>query len=129
MEPRVDKRHDETALAPETVRTTTTHKAAPMPAPSSALAAPRHELTEGFTRGPGYLFVCSDETEAECFSRKLFGLGLPRLPSMISGITEGETPLFLLNFQTRIIHGVFEAVGAFQTSAFAFYYSTFRYAA
>ena len=60
---------------------------------------------------PGYLFVCTSATEGECFSRQLFGLGGSRLQSMTSGITEHSTPIFLLNFKTRMVHGVFEAVG------------------
>ena len=31
---------------------------------------------------------------------------------MMSGIKEKSTPIFLLNFKSRVLYGVFEAVGA-----------------
>jgi hypothetical protein len=82
---------------------------APAPVPWVASATPSPPPISGNT--PGYLFVCTSATEAECFSRQLFGLGGSRLQSMTSGIRESSTPIFLLNFKTRIVHGVFEAVG------------------
>ena len=75
--------------------------AVPLPAAAAACVPPI----------PGYLFVCSSATEGECFQRQLFGLGAGRLQSMQSSITTGSTPVFLLNFKTRVVHGVFESVG------------------
>lgn len=87
----------------------------PAPAPAPALAPPAAtgnpstHLIPG--NMPGYMFVCSSATESECFSRQLFGLGARRLQSMVSEIRERSTPIFLLNFKKRVVHGVFEAVG------------------
>eukprot|EP01043_Picozoa_sp_COSAG02_P056031 COSAG02_NODE_6586_length_3476_cov_2.239266_2_plen_305_part_00 len=83
---------------------------APAPAPMRPTSTtPSQPPIPGNT--PGYLFVCTSATEGECFSRQLFGLGSSRLQSMANGIRESSTPIFLLNFKTRIVHGVFEAVG------------------
>ena len=85
---------------------------APAPAPAAAPArAPAPAPAADAANIPGYLFVCSSATEGECFQRQLFGLGAGRLQSMQSSITTGSTPVFLLNFKTRVVHGVFESVG------------------
>jgi hypothetical protein len=94
-------------------RTGATLRQAAAPAPQAAAQQPSAGGAAPIPDGtPGYLFVCSSATETECFSRQLFGLGAGRLKTMTSGIQEKTTPLFLLNFKTRKIHGVFEAVGA-----------------
>ena len=77
----------------------------------AAAAVPSSQPTVVPANTPGYLFVCTSATESECFSRQLFGLGGSRLQSMSSAIAQHSTPIFLLNFKTRMVHGVFEAVG------------------
>jgi len=56
----------------------------------------------------GYVFLCNNRTERECLERKLFGLPKSEW-NRVSQIKKGEI-LFLLNYQTNRLHGVFEAV-------------------
>ncbi|XP_031259804.1 B2 protein-like [Pistacia vera] len=67
--------------------------------PSEAL--PRHETIGG------YIFVCNNDTMAENLKRELFGLP-PRYRDSVRAITPG-LPLFLYNYSTHQLHGVFEA--------------------
>ena len=53
----------------------------------------------------GMIFQCSDKTYQECIDRQLFGL--PSAP--LHNIKAGVTPLFLQNFVTKELHGVFQA--------------------
>jgi len=55
----------------------------------------------------GYVFVCSSWTEGECLDKRLFGLP-DREWKRVSQIKEGDI-LFLLNYMTGHLHGVFEA--------------------
>ncbi|XP_019436138.1 PREDICTED: B2 protein-like [Lupinus angustifolius] len=57
----------------------------------------------------GYIFVCNNETMQENLERKLFGLP-PRYRDSVRAITPGM-PLFLYNFTTHKLHGIFEAAG------------------
>ncbi|XP_022970042.1 hyphally regulated cell wall protein 3-like [Cucurbita maxima] len=68
----------------------------------AAEALPRNE------RIGGYVFVCNNETMAENLKRQLFGLP-PRYRDSVRAITPG-LPLFLYNYSTHQLHGVFEAV-------------------
>jgi len=55
----------------------------------------------------GYIFICSHRTERECFERKLFAM--PKSDwNRVSQVKKGDT-LFLLNYQSNRLHGVFEA--------------------
>ncbi|KAK1564800.1 hypothetical protein Q3G72_011865 [Acer saccharum] len=69
--------------------------------PSEAL--PRNETIGG------YIFVCNNDTMAENLKRQLFGLP-PRYRDSVRAITPG-LPLFLYNYSTHQLHGVFEAAG------------------
>ncbi|CAI0408761.1 unnamed protein product [Linum tenue] len=67
--------------------------------PSEAL--PRNETIGG------YIFVCNNDTMAENLRRQLFGLP-PRYRDSVRAITPG-LPLFLYNYSTHQLHGIFEA--------------------
>lgn len=56
----------------------------------------------------GYVFLCNNRTERECLDSRLFGLP-ESMWSRVSQVKEGDA-LFLLNYQTNHLHGVFEAV-------------------
>jgi len=55
----------------------------------------------------GYIFVCNNDTMQENLKRELFGLP-PRYRDSVRQITPG-LPLFLYNYSTHQLHGVFEA--------------------
>ncbi|KAC9618553.1 hypothetical protein E3N88_45548 [Mikania micrantha] len=55
----------------------------------------------------GYIFVCNNDTMQENLKRQLFGLP-PRYRDSVRQITPG-LPLFLYNYSTHQLHGVFEA--------------------
>lgn len=67
--------------------------------PSEAL--PRNEAVGG------YIFVCNNDTMQENLKRQLFGLP-PRYRDSVRAITPG-LPLFLYNYSTHQLHGIFEA--------------------
>ncbi|KAJ7970665.1 B2 protein [Quillaja saponaria] len=56
----------------------------------------------------GYIFVCNNDTMEEDLKRHLFGLP-PRYRDSVRAITPG-LPLFLYNYTTHQLHGIFEAV-------------------
>ena len=56
----------------------------------------------------GFIFACTENTEAECFERLLFGTDRVYAPIVIR-IRKGDL-LFLNNLETDILHGVFRAV-------------------
>lgn len=66
----------------------------------AAEALPRNEMIGG------YIFVCNNDTMAENLKRQLFGLP-PRYRDSVRAITPG-LPLFLYNYSTHQLHGVFE---------------------
>ncbi|KAK8954307.1 hypothetical protein KSP39_PZI001811 [Platanthera zijinensis] len=55
----------------------------------------------------GYIFVCNNETMEENLKRQLFGLP-PRYRDSVRAITPG-LPIFLYNYSTHQLHGIFEA--------------------
>ncbi|KAL2532328.1 DCD (Development and Cell Death) domain protein [Abeliophyllum distichum] len=55
----------------------------------------------------GYIFVCNNDTMQEDLKRQLFGLP-PRYRDSVRTITPG-LPLFLYNYTTHQLHGIFEA--------------------
>ncbi|CAM8894253.1 unnamed protein product [Rhodiola kirilowii] len=55
----------------------------------------------------GYIFVCNNDTMQEDLKRLLFGLP-PRYKDSVRAITPG-LPLFLYNYTTHQLHGIFEA--------------------
>ncbi|KAF5734986.1 hypothetical protein HS088_TW15G00485 [Tripterygium wilfordii] len=57
----------------------------------------------------GYIFVCNNDTMAENLKRQLFGL-TSRYRDSVRAITPG-LPLFLYNYSTHQLYGVFEAAG------------------
>ncbi|KAL5552407.1 hypothetical protein UlMin_002583 [Ulmus minor] len=67
---------------------------------------PSESLPRNETVG-GYIFVCNNDTMAENLKRELFGLP-PRYRDSVRAITPG-LPLFLYNYSTHQLHGVFEA--------------------
>ncbi|XVF53107.1 hypothetical protein PTKIN_Ptkin05aG0073200 [Pterospermum kingtungense] len=67
---------------------------------------PSESLPRNETVG-GYIFVCNNDTMAENLRRQLFGLP-PRYRDSVRGITPG-LPLFLYNYSTHQLHGIFEA--------------------
>lgn len=56
----------------------------------------------------GYIFLCSEHTEAECLERLLFGGG-DKYEARVRGLKPGDK-LFLYNYRTKELHGIFEAV-------------------
>ncbi|QCD78475.1 cleavage and polyadenylation specificity factor subunit 4 [Vigna unguiculata] len=69
---------------------------------------PAESLPKNETIG-GYIFVCNNDTMAENLKRQLFGLP-PRYRDSVRTITPG-LPLFLYNYSTHQLHGIFEAAG------------------
>ncbi|KAI3693689.1 hypothetical protein L1987_76638 [Smallanthus sonchifolius] len=67
---------------------------------------PSESLPRDETVG-GYIFVCNNDTMPENLKRQLFGLP-PRYRDSVRQITPG-LPLFLYNYSTHQLHGVFEA--------------------
>ncbi|GMH23870.1 hypothetical protein Nepgr_025713 [Nepenthes gracilis] len=67
----------------------------------AAETLPRHEVLGG------YIFVCNNDTMQENLKRNLFGLP-PRYRDSVRAITPG-LPLFLYNYTTHQLHGIFEA--------------------
>ncbi|XP_059640999.1 B2 protein-like [Cornus florida] len=67
---------------------------------------PSESLPRNETVG-GYIFVCNNDTMQENLQRELFGLP-PRYRDSVRAITPG-LPLFLYNYSTHQLHGVFEA--------------------
>lgn len=67
---------------------------------------PAESLPRNETVG-GYIFVCNNDTMQENLKRQLFGLP-PRYRDSVRAITPG-LPLFLYNYSTHQLHGVFEA--------------------
>ncbi|GJP53015.1 hypothetical protein CLOM_g12162 [Closterium sp. NIES-68] len=66
-----------------------------------AESLPRHEILGG------YIFVCNNDTMQEDLKRQLFGLP-QRYRDSVRSIQPG-LPLFLYNYTTHQLHGVFEA--------------------
>ncbi|XP_043688130.1 B2 protein-like [Telopea speciosissima] len=67
----------------------------------SAETLPRNEVLGG------YIFVCNNDTMQEDLKRQLFGLP-SRYRDSVRAITPG-LPLFLYNYATHQLHGIFEA--------------------
>ncbi|KAL3499004.1 hypothetical protein ACH5RR_041736 [Cinchona calisaya] len=67
---------------------------------------PSESLPRNETVG-GYIFVCNNDTMQENLQRELFGLP-PRYRDSVRAITPG-LPLFLYNYSTHQLHGIFEA--------------------
>ncbi|KAJ8451118.1 hypothetical protein Cgig2_026927 [Carnegiea gigantea] len=67
---------------------------------------PSEALPKNETVG-GYIFVCNNDTMEENLKRQLFGLP-PRYRDSVRQITPG-LPLFLYNYSTHQLHGVYEA--------------------
>ncbi|KEH35158.1 DCD (development and cell death) domain protein [Medicago truncatula] len=66
---------------------------------------PSESLPRNETIG-GYIFVCNNDTMAENLKRQIFGLP-PRYRDSVRTITPG-LPLFLYNYSTHQLHGIFE---------------------
>jgi len=68
----------------------------------------------------GYVFLCNYRTERECLEKKLFGAPKSEW-NRLSQVKEGDI-LFLLNYQSNRLHGVFEATtdGTLNIEPYAF---------
>jgi len=68
----------------------------------------------------GYVFICSHRTERECFERKLFAMPMSDW-NRVAEVKKGDI-LFLLNYQSNRLHGVFEATtdGTLNIEPYAF---------
>jgi len=68
----------------------------------------------------GYVFLCDNRTERECLERKLFGAPKSEW-NRVSQVKRGDL-LFLLNYWTNRLHGVFEATtnGTMNIEPYAF---------
>ena len=60
----------------------------------------------------GFCFMCSKDTFKECISEELFGSTYNMITDMDANIVVGRTPLYLFNFDTRQLHGIFLATSA-----------------
>ncbi|KAF3786678.1 B2 protein [Nymphaea thermarum] len=67
---------------------------------------PSESLPRGEQLG-GYIFVCNNDTMEDDLRRQLFGLP-QRYRDSVRAITPG-LPLFLYNYSTHQLHGIFEA--------------------
>eukprot|EP00210_Caulerpa_lentillifera_P000202 g197.t1 len=56
-------------------------------------------------RSNGFIFGCTEATEVECRQRRLFGL--PGKHSHIVHCIRPNTPIFLFNYDRRVLYGVF----------------------
>jgi len=89
--------------------------------PSGVLYEVEEGKVEPVTRpSSGYVFLCNNKTERECLEKKLFGSPKSEL-NRVSEVKEGDI-LFLLNYQSNRLHGVFEAVsdGKMDVEPYAF---------
>jgi len=76
--------------------------------PPAASAAMLRSLDAQLPFTDGAMFVCTKFTQEECLRRGL--MGLPRRDlDLVSACTPGRTALFLFNFSTRQLHGLFVA--------------------
>lgn len=57
----------------------------------------------------GFLFICKNRTQAECFKKRLFG-DTARSKEEVLSIKKGDSPGFLYNVESRKLFGIFEAV-------------------
>ena len=57
---------------------------------------------------PGFLFMCSNATFAECMRRSLLGESREKLGQVQESV-QPSTPLLLLNFSKRVVYGPFWA--------------------
>ena len=57
----------------------------------------------------GVIFKASDKTYGECLQRQLFGLPSNQMERAVRSIAVGETALFLYNFQSLQLQGVYVA--------------------
>ncbi|XP_057810061.1 DCD domain-containing protein NRP-B-like [Salvia miltiorrhiza] len=76
-----------------------------------AVARKRRAYSEFLPLGEalgGYIFVCNNGTILDCLRRNIFGLP-DRFGESVRAIRPG-TPVFLYNYSTRLLHGIFEAV-------------------
>jgi len=62
----------------------------------------------------GYVFLCSDMTQQECFDRLLFGGG-EKYANRVRGVQKGHK-LFLYNYNSKKLYGIFEAASDPQTN-------------
>ena len=74
----------------------------PVPAPQ-----PRVYNQNSFTNG--MIFKANNSTYGECLQRQLFGLPANQMTRSLTNITVDSTALFLFNFQTNELEGVFVA--------------------
>jgi len=76
--------------------------------PSGVLYEAEESRAEEAARPPsGYVFFCNNRTESECLEKQLFGA--PRSEwNWVSQVKRGDI-LFLLNYESHRLHGVFEA--------------------
>jgi len=55
----------------------------------------------------GFVFLCSDITEAECLEKSLFG-GMEKYQGRVKGLEKGAV-VYLYNYNSKKLHGIFEA--------------------
>ena len=97
------------------VKENSTPNATAMPASvpetrSSPQAEPRVYDDGSFTNG--VIFKANNQTYGECLQRQLFGLPANQMTRTLGKIVVGQTALFLFNFQTSELEGVFVATAA-----------------
>jgi len=80
----------------------------PRQLPYGVLYQAEESKAEEAARPPsGYVFFCNNRTESECLEKQLFGA--PRSEWNWVSQVKREDILFLLNYQSHRLHGVFEA--------------------
>lgn len=113
------------AAAPFTMPAPDTVPTPPLPQKPASTATQPHKLLQlqhstggkesKLFKPNGYMFLCSNSTHPECVEKGLFGLPQRELDSMQRNIqvegVDGTSPslIYLFNFQTRQLHGVYVA--------------------
>ena len=81
---------------------------APQAGPAVPLSAAPLPGEQPVEPAAGVIFSCTDATFEQCYEMSVVGLPRKYLP-LVGSIAAGRTLLFLFNFSTRTIHGVYLA--------------------
>ncbi|EOD22261.1 hypothetical protein EMIHUDRAFT_354732 [Emiliania huxleyi CCMP1516] len=81
---------------------------APQAGPAVPLSAAPLPGEQPVEPAAGVIFSCTDATFEQCYEMSVVGLPRKYLP-LVGSIAAGRTLLFLFNFSTRAIHGVYLA--------------------
>lgn len=74
---------------------------------ATAPATDEVEEKKASNRISGFIFLCNGRTKAECYRYRVFGLPLSKM-AIVEKIKTG-TKLFLFDFESKHLYGVYEA--------------------